>query len=124
LVMGRVAVKMDAHPVVAAGLMLASIVAVSVMLEMQEAGVVVHAAVMVFTTEPCLVVAVWMIARVAVGIDKHAMFVVSLSLAVMVAASFKMQAHVMHVVGQVVGEVQKMITGAPPFVVLMVVVEM
>jgi len=65
---GEVAIEMDTHLVVPVGLILVTIVAVSVTLEMQVAGVVVYAAVMVATTRRRSVVAVLMMARVAVGV--------------------------------------------------------
>jgi len=120
----RVEVKMNKHAVVVVSLVLAAMAAVAVKVEVRVAGVVVHAAVKVVKTEPRFVVAVLMIARVAVGMDKHAMLVVGLTLAVMVAVSVKMEVHAMRVVVQAVGVVHKMITGAAPFVGLMVVVEM
>ena len=120
----RVEVKMNKHAVVVVSLVLAAMAAVAVKVEVRVAGVVVHAAVKVVKTEPRFVVAVLMIARVAVGMDKHAMLVVGLTLAVMVAVSVKMEVHAMRVVVQAVGVVHKMITGAAPLVGLMVVVEM
>jgi len=120
----RAQVKMSKHVVVSVGLILAAMAAVVVKVEVRVVSVVVHAAVKVVKTEPRYVEAVLMMARVAVGMDTHAILVVGLSLAVMDAVSVKIEVRVMRVVVQAVGVVHKMITGAAPFVGLMVVVEM
>jgi len=124
LAVGRAKVKMNMHAVVKVGLMLAAMVIVSVMVEMQVVGVVVHAAVKVLKTKTGLIVAVLAVGRVALMMIKHAVVVVGLTIAEMVAVPVKVEVHVMRVVVQAVGVVHKMITGAAPFVCLVVVVEM
>jgi len=124
LAAGRAKFKMNKHAVVVVGLMLAAMAAEAVKLEVQVVGVVLHAAGKVVKTEPRFVLAVLMMERIAVWMDEHVVVVVGLKMAKMVAVPVEVEVHVMRVVVQAVGVVHKMITGAAPFVGLMVLVEM
>jgi len=124
LAAGRAKVKINKHAVVVVGLMFAAMVVVSVMVEMQVVGVVVHAAVKVLKTKTGLAVAVLAVGRVALMMIKHAVVGVGLKIAKIMAVPVKVEVHVMRVVVQAAGVVHKMITGAAPFVGLMVLVEM
>jgi len=107
---GRVAVNMYTHPVVAVGLMLATIVAVSVKLELQVAGVVVHAAVDILETKTRLVVAVFAVVRVEVKMSKHTVVLVGIVMAVMAAVAVKVEVRMVGVVVHAAGNVVKTVS--------------
>jgi len=111
---GRRAVSMDTHPVVAVGLILATVVPVAVKLEMLVAGVAAHAAVEVLRTKIRFVVAVLAAGRANVKMSKHVVGVVGLMLAAMAAVAVKLEVHVVGAVLHVAGKVVKT---APRFVV-------
>ena len=95
---GRVPVNMDTHPVVAVGLALTTIVVVSVKLELQVAGVVVHAAVEVLKTKTRQVVAVLAVVRIEVKTNKHTVVVAGIVMAAMAAVTVKVEVRVVGVV--------------------------
>ena len=89
---------------------MATIVVVSVKLEMQVAGVVVHAAVDTLETKTRLVVAVFAVVRVEVKMSKHTVVLVGIVMAVMAAVAVKVEVRMVGVVVHAAGNVVKTVS--------------
>jgi len=123
LAAGKADVKMNHVAVVEVRLVLAAMVVVSVMMELQGVGVWMDAVFKVLKTKTGLEVAEWQLGRATPRMMKRAVLVVGLMTANMGAVPVQMEVFVMRVFVQAVEEVLKTITGATLVVGLVVSVK-